>query len=92
MRFWFHFDVYLNCLFAFISGKDLSKQKSHTVHLGNILDGNRIIDEVLATVFKNPSSYTGENVVEFSCHGSSYIQQEIIQLSRQILIGRTVQR
>ncbi len=67
-------------VFKSISGKDLSKQKSHTVHLGNILDGNRIIDEVLATVFKNPSSYTGENVVEFSCHGSSYIQQEIIQL------------
>ena len=67
-------------VFNSISGKDLSKQKSHTVHLGNILDGNRIIDEVLATVFKNPNSYTGENVVEFSCHGSSYIQQEIIQL------------
>ncbi len=62
------------------SKKDLSLQKSHTVHLGNIVDGNRIIDEVLATVFKNPNSYTGENVVEFSCHGSAYIQQEILQL------------
>jgi tRNA modification GTPase len=67
-------------VFNSISGKELSKQKSHTVHLGNIVDGSRIIDEVLATVFKNPNSYTGENVVEFSCHGSSYIQQEIIQL------------
>ncbi|MBT7242645.1 MAG: tRNA uridine-5-carboxymethylaminomethyl(34) synthesis GTPase MnmE, partial [Flavobacteriaceae bacterium] len=67
-------------IFNSISGKELSKQKSHTVHLGNIVDGSRIIDEVLATVFKNPNSYTGENVVEFSCHGSSYIQQEIIQL------------
>jgi len=67
-------------VFNSIRGKELSKQKSHTVHLGNIVDGNRIIDEVLATVFKNPNSYTGENVVEFSCHGSSYIQQEIIQL------------
>ena len=67
-------------VFNSISGKELLKQKSHTVHLGNIVDGNRIIDEVLATVFKNPNSYTGENVVEFSCHGSSYIQQEIIQL------------
>jgi tRNA modification GTPase len=67
-------------VFNSISGKDLSQQKSHTVHLGNIVDGNRIIDEVLATVFKTPNSYTGENVVEFSCHGSSYIQQEIIQL------------
>ncbi len=67
-------------IFNSISGKELLKQKSHTVHLGNIVDGIRIIDEVLATVFKNPNSYTGENVVEFSCHGSSYIQQEIIQL------------
>ena len=67
-------------IFNSISGKELLKQKSHTVHLGNIVDGSRIIDEVLATVFKNPNSYTGENVVEFSCHGSSYIQQEIIQL------------
>ncbi len=67
-------------VFNSISGKDLSQQKSHTVHLGNIMDKSRIIDEVLATVFKTPNSYTGENVVEFSCHGSSYIQQEIIQL------------
>ena len=67
-------------VFNSISGKELLKQKSHTVHLGNIVDGSRIIDQVLATIFKNPNSYTGENVVEFSCHGSSYIQQEIIQL------------
>ena len=67
-------------VFKSVSGKKLADQKTHTVHLGNILDGERIIDEVLATVFKNPHSYTGENVVEFSCHGSSYIQQEIIQL------------
>ncbi len=68
-------------LFTSVSGKDLSKQKSHTVHLGNIMDGERVIDEVLATIFKNPNSYTGENVVEFSCHGSEYIQQEILQLT-----------
>jgi len=68
-------------IFVSISGKDLSKQKSHTVHLGNLVDGDRIIDEVLATIFKNPNSYTGENVVEFSCHGSEYIQQEILQLT-----------
>lgn len=67
-------------LFHSVSGKDLSKQKSHTVHLGHLKDGTRIVDEVLATVFHNPNSYTGEDVVEFSCHGSPYIQQEIIQL------------
>jgi len=68
-------------LFISVSGKQLVTQKSHTVHLGNIVDGDRIIDEVLATVFKNPNSYTGENVIEFSCHGSEYIQQEILQLA-----------
>ncbi|PHR69445.1 MAG: tRNA uridine-5-carboxymethylaminomethyl(34) synthesis GTPase MnmE [Lutibacter sp.] len=60
--------------------KDLTNVKSHTIHLGSIIDNNRVIDEVLVSVFKNPNSYTGENVVEINCHGSIYIQQEIIQL------------
>lgn len=60
--------------------KDLNEVDSHTIHLGNILDGERVIDEVLVSVFKNPRSYTGENVVEINCHGSVYIQQEILQL------------
>jgi len=60
--------------------KSLNGQKTHTIHLGHIIDGKRTIDEVLVSVFKNPNSYTGENVVEISCHGSIYIQQEIIQL------------
>jgi tRNA modification GTPase len=66
--------------FKSVSGKSLSKQKTHTIHLGHIVDGNKTIDEVLVSVFKNPNSYTGEDVVEISCHGSHYIQQEIIQL------------
>ncbi|APY12521.1 tRNA uridine-5-carboxymethylaminomethyl(34) synthesis GTPase MnmE [Seonamhaeicola sp. S2-3] len=66
--------------FKSVSGKQLSKQPTHTIHLGHIIDGERTIDEVLVSVFKNPNSYTGENVVEISCHGSQYIQQEIIQL------------
>tara|TARA_R110001583_G_scaffold14696_4_gene61403 strand:+ start:58 stop:1467 length:1410 start_codon:yes stop_codon:yes gene_type:complete len=66
--------------FKSVSGKLLSKQKTHTIHLGHITEGERTIDEVLVSVFKNPNSYTGEDVVEISCHGSSYIQQEIIQL------------
>ena len=66
--------------FNSISGKKLKNQKTHTIHLGHIIENNRLIDEVLVSIFKNPSSYTGENVVEISCHGSSYIQQEIIQL------------
>ncbi len=67
-------------IFFSVSGKQLSKQKSHTVHLGHIKDGERVIDEALVTIFKNPNSYTGEHVVEISCHGSNYIQQEIMQL------------
>ncbi len=60
--------------------KHLSEQKSHTVHLGNVVEGAKIFDEALFTIFKGPHSYTGENVVEISCHGSPYIQQQIIQL------------
>jgi tRNA modification GTPase len=60
--------------------KSLCNQKTHTIHLGHIVNNNVILDEVLVSVFKNPRSYTGENVVEISCHGSVFIQQEIIQL------------
>ncbi len=64
-------------------GKTLKNQKTHTIHLGHIIQNNILVDEVLVSVFKNPNSYTGENVVEISCHGSSFIQQEIIQLFLQ---------
>ncbi|MFC4633363.1 tRNA uridine-5-carboxymethylaminomethyl(34) synthesis GTPase MnmE [Dokdonia ponticola] len=67
-------------LFRSKRGKDLSKQKTHTIHLGHIVDGQRVLDEVLVSLFKGSNSYTGEPTVEISCHGSSYIQQEIIQL------------
>ncbi|RPE00792.1 tRNA uridine-5-carboxymethylaminomethyl(34) synthesis GTPase MnmE [Aureibaculum marinum] len=70
----------VNQFFKSIHKKKLIDQKTHTVHLGHIVHDKRIIDEVLVTLFKNPQSYTGEDVVEISCHGSSYIQQEIIQL------------
>lgn len=67
-------------LFKSIKGKELVQQKSHTIHLGNIVDGAKILDEALVSIFKGPHSYTGENVVEISCHGSPFIQQQIIQL------------
>ncbi len=67
-------------VFVSVKGKDLLQQKSHTLHLGHIVDGPKTIDEVLVSVFKGPNSYTGENTIEISCHGSSYIQQQIIQL------------
>ena len=65
------------------SNKSLRYQKTHTIHLGHIIQNEIILDEVLVSVFKNPKSYTGENVVEISCHGSVFIQQEIIQLFLQ---------
>lgn len=61
-------------------GKNLLNQPTHTAHFGYILDGNVVIDEVVATVFLAPKSYTNENTVELSCHGSAYIIDKIIKL------------
>ena len=58
--------------------KNLNKVKSHTIHFGTIKYKNNIIDEVLVSIFKSPRSYTKENVVEISCHGSPYITNKII--------------
>ncbi|MDT7831607.1 tRNA uridine-5-carboxymethylaminomethyl(34) synthesis GTPase MnmE [Flavobacteriaceae bacterium S356] len=69
--------------FTSARGKRLEAQKSHTIHLGHITENDKVLDQVLVSIFKNPHSYTGENVVEISCHGSSFIQQEIIQLFLQ---------
>ena len=69
-----------NSVFKSIKGKDLTQQKSHTLHLGHVIDGQKTLDEVLVSIFKGPHSYTGENTIEISCHGSTYIQQQIIQL------------
>jgi tRNA modification GTPase len=61
-------------------GKNLLEQASHTIHFGHIVDGEVTLDEVLVSLFVAPRSYTGENVVEISCHGSSYIIGSIIRL------------
>ena len=58
--------------------KDLSAQASHTAHVGLLKEGEHAIDEVVVTLFKTPRSYTGENVVEISGHGSPYVLQQII--------------
>ncbi len=58
----------------------LSKSPSHTIHFGIIHENENILDEVLVSIFKKPNSYTGEDSVEISCHGSDYIQQKIIEL------------
>lgn len=67
-------------VFQSVSGKKIAKQKTHTIHLGHIVDEGKVYDQVLLSLFKNPHSYTGEDVIEISCHGSTYIQQQIIQL------------
>ncbi len=61
------------------NGKNLIEQQSHTIHFGAIRDGERNIDEVLVSVFKAPNSFTKENSVEISCHGSPVIVKEIIK-------------
>ena len=58
----------------------LTDQEANSVQLGYIIDNKRAIDKVLVTVFRNPKSYTGEDLVEISCHGSTFIQESIIQL------------
>lgn len=67
-------------VFRSVHGKALHQQKSHTIHLGHIVQNQRTLDEVLLSIFRAPHSYTGEDVVEISCHGSMYIQQQLIQL------------
>ncbi|PHS09520.1 MAG: tRNA uridine-5-carboxymethylaminomethyl(34) synthesis GTPase MnmE [Kordia sp.] len=69
-----------SCFKSVVKDKTLLAQATHTIHLGHIVNEENIVDEVLVSIFKNPRSYTGENVVEISCHGSVFIQQEIIQL------------
>ena len=58
--------------------KDLATQPSHTLHVGMLKDNDVVLDEVLISLFKNSKSYTGEDVVEISCHGSPFVQQQII--------------
>jgi tRNA modification GTPase len=68
------FDI-INQLFP---SKDLTKQLSHTIHVGFLKEDEKDIDEVVLSLFKNPKSYTGEDVIEIGCHGSPYIQQQLV--------------
>ena len=61
-------------------GKKLLSQPSHTIHFGKIIDGNEVVDEVVASLYKGPKSYTGEDVVEISCHGSQYVLERVLNL------------
>ena len=61
-------------------GKKLPDQETHTAHFGRIMDGKRIVDEVVVTIFRSPKSYTGEDIVEISCHGGVLVTQEILEV------------
>lgn len=79
------------------SGKKLNDSKAYSVHFGRIRYNNEILDEVLITVFRAPHSFTGEESVEISCHGSVYIQQKMVELlleqgARLALAGEFTQR
>ena len=74
-------DGVIDIVDSFFFGKNLTKAESHTVHYGKIkTEKGVILDECLASVFRNPRSYTKEDLIEISCHGSPYIVQQIIQL------------
>jgi tRNA modification GTPase len=72
----------LNKIFYSKSGKpiDISKKAANTIHFGVLKDGETVLDEVLVSIFVAPNSYTGEDIVEISCHGSLFIQQNILNL------------
>lgn len=68
------FDI-INTLFP---SKNLKVQPSHTLHVGYLVNEKKVLDEVVVSLFKSPRSYTGEDVVEISCHGSPYIHQQVL--------------
>lgn len=67
-------------IFHAASGKKLESQKGFTIHYGTISENDEIIDDVLVSIFRAPLSYTGEDMIEISCHASKFIQQKILQL------------
>lgn len=78
-------------------GKTLAAQLPNTLHFGSIVEEHELIDDVVISIFKNPHSFTGEDVIEITCHGSVYIQQRILQLliskgARMALPGEFTQR
>lgn len=83
---------------SFFKGKDLTLQKSHTIHFGTLTNKEgEIVDEVVVSLFKGPKSYTGEDTVEISGHGSPFILQNILNLclengARIALPGEFTQR
>ncbi len=70
----------INIVNSIFEGKDLSQQEGQSLHFGKLVKDEKVLDEVLISLFKAPASYTGEDVIEISCHGSPYIIQECLEL------------
>ena len=64
---------------AMFPSKNLQEQPTHSMHVGLLKNGREVLDEVVVSLYKSPKSYTGEDVIEISCHGSPFIQEKIIQ-------------
>ena len=64
---------------SLFNAKDLHAQQTHTLHVGFLKLDDELLDEVVVSIYKGPRSYTGEDVIEISCHGSPYIQENIIK-------------
>ena len=63
-----------------VFSKEISESKTHTLHFGDFINDKEIVDEVLVSIFRGSKSFTGEESIEISCHGSIYIQNKIIQI------------
>lgn len=63
--------------------KDITQQPSHTLHVGFLKQGDEVLDEVVVSLYKSPRSYTGEDVIEISCHGSPFVQQQVVEACLQ---------
>jgi tRNA modification GTPase len=71
-------DNAIDIINALFPSKDLTKQPSHTLHVGYLKNNGKALDEVVVSIYKAPKSYTGENIVEISCHGSPFIHQQVV--------------
>jgi tRNA modification GTPase len=67
-----------NIVQKLFTAKDLEAQPANTLHVGYLREGETVLDEVVVSLFKKPASYTGEDVIEISCHGSPYVQQQVL--------------
>lgn len=71
-------DQSFNIIQKLFPSKNLQQQPANTLHVGYLKEGENVLDEVVISLFKKPASYTGEDVIEISCHGSPFVQQQVL--------------